>query len=58
MKHLSNADRCLAKIINEIGSYSIKIRDDSFQSLIEAITYQQLTGRAANTIYKMVLSVL
>jgi 3-methyladenine DNA glycosylase/8-oxoguanine DNA glycosylase len=58
MKHLSNADRYLAKIINEIGSYSIKIRDDSFQSLIEAITYQQLTGRAANTIYKTVLSVL
>jgi DNA-3-methyladenine glycosylase II len=36
----------------EIGSYSIKIRDDTFQSLIEAIIYQQHTGRAANTIHK------
>ena len=47
MEHLCNADRRLAKIVKEIGCYSIKLRNDSFQSLIEAIIYQQLTGSAA-----------
>jgi DNA-3-methyladenine glycosylase II len=56
MEHLCNADGRLAKIITEIGSYSIKKRNDSFQSLIEGIIYQQLTGRAANTIYKRFLA--
>jgi len=56
MEHLCKADSRLAKIISEIGSYSIKIRNDSFQSLVEAIIYQQLTGRAANTIYKRLLA--
>jgi DNA-3-methyladenine glycosylase II len=48
--HLCNSDDRLAKIIAAIGSYSIKKKNDSFQALIEAIIYQQLNGRAANTI--------
>ena len=56
MEHLCNADRRLAKIVKEIGCYSIKLRNDSFQSLIEAIIYQQLTGSAANAIYKRFLA--
>ncbi|MGB7960761.1 MAG: DNA-3-methyladenine glycosylase [Nitrososphaeraceae archaeon] len=55
-KHLCCADKRLAKIITEIGSYSIKIRNDSFQALIESIIYQQLSGSAANTIYNRFLT--
>jgi 3-methyladenine DNA glycosylase/8-oxoguanine DNA glycosylase len=41
----------LAKIITEIGRFSMKVKKDSFQALIEAIIYQQLNGSAANSIY-------
>ena len=51
IKHLCSADQHLAKIIKHVGGYSIKIRNDSYLSLIEAIIYQQLTGKAASTIY-------
>ena len=44
--HLCNSDDRLAKIIAAIGLYSIKKKNDSFQTLIEAIIYQQLNGRA------------
>jgi DNA-3-methyladenine glycosylase II len=51
IKYLCSADQHLAKIIKHVGGYSIKIRNDSYLSLIEAIIYQQLTGKAASTIY-------
>lgn len=51
LKYLCSADRHLAEIIKNVGSYSIKTRNDSYLSLIEAIIYQQLTGKAASTIY-------
>jgi DNA-3-methyladenine glycosylase II len=51
IKYLCSADQHLAKIIKQVGSYSIKIRNDPYLSLIEAIIYQQLTGKAASTIY-------
>ena len=37
--------------MRSIGVYSIKIRKDPFQSLVESIVFQQLAGSAANTIY-------
>lgn len=55
VKHLSSADQHLAEIIKHIGSYSIQIRNDSYLSLVEAIIYQQLTGKAASTIYNRFL---
>jgi DNA-3-methyladenine glycosylase II len=56
IEHLSSADKHLAKIIKNIGSYSIEIRNDSYLSLVEAIIYQQLAGSAASTIYKRFLN--
>jgi DNA-3-methyladenine glycosylase II len=52
IKYLCSADQHLAEIIKQVGSYSIQGRNDSYLSLIEAIIYQQLTGKAASTIYK------
>jgi DNA-3-methyladenine glycosylase II len=51
LKHLAVADARLAAIINSVGAYEIKLRKDPFQSLVEAIIYQQLAGSAADAIY-------
>src|SRR5215467_12145579 len=51
IKYLSQTDPCLGEIIRSVGDFSIKIRNDPFQSLIESIIYQQLAGSAARIIY-------
>ena len=51
IQYLCKADSNLEKIIKVVGKYSIKIRNDPFQSLVESIIYQQLAGGAANAIY-------
>ena len=51
IQYLRKVDSNLEKIIKIVGEYSIKIRNDHFQSLVESIIYQQLAGRAANAIY-------
>jgi DNA-3-methyladenine glycosylase II len=43
-------DRKLAKIIKQVGPFKIKITKNRFQSLIESIVTQQLSGAAANSI--------
>jgi DNA-3-methyladenine glycosylase II len=50
-KYLSAADPRLAAIISSVGRCEIKLRDGPFQSLAEAIIYQQLAGAAADAIY-------
>ena len=54
--YLSQKDLKLASIIRSIGDYSIKMRSDPFESLIQSIIYQQLSGKAANAIYKRFLN--
>ena len=51
VKYLTKADPQLAGVIKTVGKYSIKIRTNAFQSLVESIIYQQLAGSAANIIY-------
>jgi DNA-3-methyladenine glycosylase II len=51
LKHLAVADARLAAIIKAVGVYEIRLRKDPFQSLVEAIIYQQLAGSAADAIY-------
>jgi DNA-3-methyladenine glycosylase II len=51
IKYLSQTDPCLREIIRSVGDFSIKIRKDPFQSLVESIIYQQLAGSAARVIY-------
>ncbi len=55
LEHLCSVDQHLAEIIKAVGAYSIKIRNDSYLSLVEAIIYQQLAGSAASTIYNRFL---
>lgn len=57
IEHLSLADRRLARVIESVGKYDIKLRREPFRSLVEAIIYQQLAGRAADTIYARFLKI-
>lgn len=50
LKHLS-ADPSLAPIIDRVGRYAIEYREPTFQTLVRAIVYQQLSGKAAKTIF-------
>jgi len=54
--YLSQKDLKLASIIRSIGDYSIKMHSDPFESLIQSIIYQQLSGKAANAIYNRFLN--
>lgn len=57
LQHLSVADARLAKIIKSVGKYDIKTRANPFQSLVQAIIYQQLAGKAADAIYKRFVAI-
>lgn len=54
---LGQADSDLKKLINVAPEFNIKIDSmtSTFQALLEAIVYQQLTGKAAATIFNRVL---
>ena len=45
-------DPKLAKIIKQVGDYNVKITKNRYQSLVEAIIAQQLSGFAAESILK------
>lgn len=51
IQHLSAADARLAAIIKSVGGYTINAGGEPFQSLVEAIMYQQLAGSAADAIH-------
>jgi 3-methyladenine DNA glycosylase/8-oxoguanine DNA glycosylase len=53
VEHLRASDATLARVIDEIGPFRIqrKQRPSIFVALAEAIVYQQLTGKAAATIF-------
>lgn len=54
---MSVQDPRLAIIIKSVGRYSIELRPQPFRSLVEAIIYQQLAGRAADTIFGRFLKI-
>ena len=52
VQYLSQKDCKLATIIKSVGEYSKKTHNDPFESLIKSIISQQLSGKAANAIFK------
>lgn len=56
-RHLSAADPKLARLIERVGPFALEPKRTTsvFASLAESIVYQQLTGKAAATIYARVL---
>lgn len=56
MRELCRADRHLARLIHKVGSFPTKKQKPQppFESLLRAIVYQQLAGKAAATIFERV----
>jgi len=51
LDYLQSRDEILGKFIDKIGFIERTINDDLFQSLVEAIVAQQISGKAAETVY-------
>jgi DNA-3-methyladenine glycosylase II len=51
INHLKKADPVMAAIIAKAGPYRMQYRDPVFQTLVRSIVYQQLSGKAALTIF-------
>jgi DNA-3-methyladenine glycosylase II len=51
IQHLKKADPVMASIIERAGPYRIQYREPVFTTLVRSIVYQQLSGKAALTIY-------
>ena len=51
INHLKNADPVMAAIIRKAGPYKMQYREPVFQTLVRSIVYQQLSGKAALTIF-------
>lgn len=51
--HLSEVDPALARVIAKVGPCTMKVERgfDPYRALTRSIVYQQLTGKAAETIY-------
>lgn len=55
-EHLSRTDKRLARVIERIGEFQFKLDEceSVYESLLEAITYQSISGKAAATIFARV----
>jgi O-6-methylguanine DNA methyltransferase len=56
VEHVRASDTALARIIDEVGPFAMRLKTTSsvFGALAESIVYQQLSGRAAATIFARV----
>src|SRR5881394_169755 len=52
VNHLKKCDPVLCAIIEKVGPFRMQYGPPEFHSLAEAIVYQQLHGKAAETIFK------
>ena len=58
VQHLLRADKVLARVIKQVGPCPLAPRraGPPFQALVKSVTYQQLNGRAAETIFRRMLA--
>lgn len=54
--HLKKSDPILRSLIQQVGPCRMQFGEPTFHSLAEAIIYQQLNGKAAETIFKRFLA--
>ena len=52
INHLKKSDPVMRSIIERVGPCRMEFGEPVFHSLAEAIVYQQLNGKAAETIFK------
>src|SRR5262245_34208907 len=59
MAHLEASDRAMARLVARIGPPDLRPGDgDPFHALARAIVFQQLSGKAAGTIFNRLLALL
>ncbi len=56
INHLKRSDPVMAEIITRVGPYAMQHSDPVFHNLARSITYQQLSGKAAGTIFGRLLA--
>jgi DNA-3-methyladenine glycosylase II len=56
LTHLKKKDPVLAEIIGRVGEFKIEYREPVFQTLVRSIVYQQLSGKAALTIFNRLMA--
>jgi DNA-3-methyladenine glycosylase II len=56
LQHLKAADPVLGTIIERVGPYKLQHRDPNFNTLVRSIVYQQLSGKAALTIFNRLIA--
>ena len=56
VNHLKSADPVLGTIIERVGHYKMQYRDPNFHTLVRSIVYQQLSGKAALTIFNRLIA--
>jgi len=58
LQHLRRADKVLARVIKKVGPCPLAPRHGvpPYQALVKSVTYQQLNGTAAETIFRRVLA--
>lgn len=58
IEHLSGADNVLGELIQRVGGCRLRVnrQREPFDALVRAVTYQQLNGTAAETIYNRLLA--
>src|SRR5882672_4683315 len=58
VQHLLRADKILARVIKKVGPCPIASRRGvtPYQALVKSVTYQQLNGNAAETIFRRMLA--
>jgi DNA-3-methyladenine glycosylase II len=49
--HLKEADPVLRQVIENVGPYVVRYRKPEFSTLVRSITAQQVSGKAAATVY-------
>lgn len=58
LQHLSRRDQILARVIQRVGPCPLapRPRVQPYQALVKSVTYQQLNGTAAETIFRRLLA--
>lgn len=58
LQHLCRADKVLARVIKKVGPCPLAPRRGvpPYQALVKSVTYQQLNGKAAETIFRRLLA--
>ena len=51
LQYLKKSDPVIAGIIGRVGPFTMEYREPTFDTLVRSIVYQQLSGRAASTIF-------